>query len=555
MKDQGSQEIPSSQTVLWCDADIGGLKDIGLGEGRLTEGQLKEVLRRYNLRDGLIVLGRASNLVFNDKSINSMGKAASRDPGTGVIVSQFGLAYLASALISSGANDYKSKQIGDKQNLLTLLNIYSNDLASPELRRDPNAPLTHRDMAPLMVRMYAEQFEYQFNYVNLIARNIIIYNEIINLVPPQKFDALNVIFEKETGLTFPDYFVLSFATWAVSQKTATFRKDVLYGSQIPTMQEALTDEKVTNFLNILSVDYSTFRKEDLDANVNLDPVFTKYRFNPLLVYPIIKTDKEAIDPYVIPNTLAFLKKSFGGLYWWFHRHFEATGHQQDFRNYFGGVFEQYVGRILKQAYGEKNVHPEITYPKGKFVDWWVECNSTIYLFEAKAYQFALPTKQTGDNALLIKEVKTKIVQSIEQVFNRMSEINNYSELAFFRDKKIVPVIVFLEIPLASGHLYRELIDDELKELEAKGETGIRDAKIHLLNIEELELFDCAVNKIPLEDVFGKYEKNIAEGFLSVIQNELGEPPRNKYLDKVFNDFMIQMTADKHYDRHEASAEE
>lgn len=547
MKDPGSQEIPPTQTTLWCDADIGGLKDIGLGEGRLTEAQLKEVLRRYNLRDGLIVLGRASNLVFNDKSTNSMGKAASRDPSTGVVVSQFGLAYLASALIASGANDYKLKQIGDKQNLLTLLNIYSNDLVSPELKREPTAPFTHRDMAPLMVRMHAEQFEYQFNFLNLIARNIIIYNDVIKLVPPQKFEALNTIFEKETGLTFPDYFVIAFATWAVAQKTATFRKDVLSGSQIPSMQEALTDEKVTNFLNILSADYGTFRKEDSDTNINLDPIFTKYRFNPLLVYPVIKTDKEATDPYVIPNTLAFLKKSFGGLYWWFHRHFEATGHQQDFRNYFGEVFEQYVGRILKEAYGEENVHPEITYPKGKFVDWWVEHNSVIYLFEVKAYQFALPTKQTGDNALLIKEVKSKIVKSIEQVFKRMSEIDNYTELAIFRNKKVVPIIVFLEIPLASGHLYRELIDDELKELESKGLAGIKDAKIHLLNIEELELFSEAVDRIPLEEVFAKYEKNIAEGFLSVVQKELGKPPRNKYLDKVCNDFMDQMGADKHHD--------
>ena len=75
-------------------------------------------------------------------------------------------------------NDYKSKQIGNRQNLLTLLNIYSNDLVIPESQRD-GAPFTHKDMMSTMVRMHAEQFEYQFDYLNFIARNIVIFTEII----------------------------------------------------------------------------------------------------------------------------------------------------------------------------------------------------------------------------------------------------------------------------------------------------------------------------------------------------------------------------------------
>ena len=172
------------KTPLWVNADIGSLKDIGQGEGQLTEEQLRNVLRRYNLRNGLVVLGRASNIVFNDKSDSRLGKAASRDPQTGVFVTQFGLAYLANMLLISGANDYKDgKEIGDRQNLLCLLNVYSNDLIAPELQRDKSVPFTQRDFASTMVRMHAEQFEFQFDYVNLVARTIAIYTDIINSVP------------------------------------------------------------------------------------------------------------------------------------------------------------------------------------------------------------------------------------------------------------------------------------------------------------------------------------------------------------------------------------
>lgn len=533
------KDTDSPPIILYGDSDIGELKN--KAEGTVTEEELKSVLKRYNLRDGLIALGKASNFVLNAKGEGSIGKAAFRDPKTGVFITQFGLAYLANILIISGANDYKSKYIGKKQNLLLLLNIYSNCLIFPEIKRDRDISFTKKDLTSMMVRMHAEQFEYQFNTVLLIARTIVIFTETVNQVAPKRFAPLATIFEQETGLTFEEYFFLAMAVWACVQQTATFRKESLTGAQIQSMQKVLTDEKITSFLKILSADYQTFRTEDQRTNDTLDPVFTKFRFNPLLVYPIIKTDRSEIDPYIVPNALAFVKKAFGGLYWWFHRYFESSGNWHDFRDYYGQIFEQYVGQILKQTYGEVNVHPEIKYNNGKFIDWWVEHNSKIYLFEAKAYQFALFTKQTGDLELLVKEVKSKIVQTIEQVYKRLQDIQKYDELSIFRGKKLIPVIVFMEIPLASGNLYKEIVDEELEQLEKSGLKGIKEAKIHFLNIEELEFYDSAVDKIPLEEAFAQYENNIKEGFLSVIGKEVNKQLRNKYLDEVYYSFWKKMT--------------
>jgi len=530
------------QKALWCDSDIGHLKDVGKGEGNLTELELKTILRRYNLRDGLVIIGRMSSAAFNDNSEHRIGKAAVREPKTGVFITQFALAYLANALITSGGNDYRSKQIGDKQNLLTLLNVYSNDLIAPELKRDKTVPFTRKDLVSSLVRMHAEQFEYQFDYRNLIARTIVIFTDIANSITPEKFEPLNTIFEREVELSFQDYLTLVMAVWSSTQELATFRKEVLTTANIPSMQSAFTEEKIENFLKMLSTDYETFRRIDTEANTNLDPVFTKYRFNPLLIYPIIKTDKNMTDPYVVPNTLCLFKKGFGGLYWWFHRYFEISGNQLAFRTYYGKLFEQYAGIVLKHMYGDSNVHPEVLYPKGKFFDWWVQKDSKIYLFEIKAYQFALPTKQTGDPQAIVKEVKSKIVETVVQVYKRISEIEKYKELAVFKDKEIIPVVVFMEIPLVSGHLYKEMVQDELELLE-KDFTGIKDLKIHLLNIEELELYQSVVDKVSLEEVFNRYEKDLSQGFISTIHTELGGTPRNDYLDKVCMDFLNRMTGD------------
>jgi hypothetical protein len=272
--------------VLNADSDIGELKN--KPEGTVTEKELKEVLRRYNLRDGLIVLGQVSTRAFNDNSEYRIGKAAVREPNTGIFITQFALAYLATALITSGANDYKSKQIAQKENILTLLNIYSNSLVFPEIKREDGQTFTKKDFASSLVRMYGEQFEYQFDYMHFIARTLVIFLDIIHSVPPEKSEPYNVIFERETGLTFQEYFYLVMAVWAASHKTSTFRKEALTEANIPSMQSTLTDEKVTNFLNILAVDYKSFREEDVMTNEKLEPVYTKTRFSPLLVYPIVR---------------------------------------------------------------------------------------------------------------------------------------------------------------------------------------------------------------------------------------------------------------------------
>lgn len=526
--------------VLYVNWDISEL--MNNPEGTITEESLRKIIKRYELRSALITLGKISNLIFLTKSEHKIGKTGYRDPITGGFVTQFALGYLANIFIISGSNDYKyKKQITDRQNVLALCNVYSNGLIQPKIL-DPGVTPTTENMLPVFVRMYVEQLETQFIPPLLIARSIVIFTELLDQIPSTKLGSLSKIFENETGLNIKEYYFLVLAVIAASQETATFRKEMLTEAAIPSLKSVLTDAKVSAFLKILSIDYWPFREEDAKMNSKLAPEDTKNRFNPLQVYPIIKTDIPSENPYVIPNIIFIIQKGFWGLYWWFHLYFEKNGRQRDFRTYFGAVFEMYVGQILKSIYGIENVNPEIVYPRGKFIDWWVKKYWKVYLFEVKAYQFPLKTKQTAEIEQLKVEIKTKVIGAIRQMYDRISEINEYKELKVFRWKKLIPVIIFLEMPLISTDMYREIIAEELDILEKGGRKGIKKMKFYLLNIDELEVYESAASKISLEKVFKKYKNNPTAGFNSVIQKTIGNfPLTNTYLGKVYKEFWRSMT--------------
>jgi len=507
-------------------------------EGTLIEEDFKNVLRRYNLRDGLIALGNVSKYIFNSENSNKIGQVAYREPETGIIVSQFALAYLANILLISGANDYRSKYISQKDNWLSLCYSYSNGLADPLLAEDSRVSNKDR-FRSFMIRTYTEQRSYQFSPLYMIARTIVIFDELTKSIQPDKIEPLSEIFQRETDLNIYDYLRLCFAIFALTKRRVTFDVATFTKANIPQFKDLLTEEKMIKLIDVFKADYWKFRKQDTDMNKKLDPLFTKTRFNPLQVYPIIEVDAKHLGySYVIPNIMTYVKRAFGGLYWWFHRYFEDKKEQQYFRDYFGHVFQEYVGKILKGIYGSKSVHGEISYGKSSnFIDWWVERDDKIYLFESKAYQFALLSKQTGDREIVTRNEIKKITEAITQVYKRMQDIQKYEELKRFRGKTIVPFIIFMDVPFVSDSLYKLWIKEALWKIEQKKKIpGLKDSSIFLLNIEDLELYDEVVDTIALEDVFQKFKGDTKKSFLSTIGEVKGKNLRNRYLDRIIKDF-------------------
>jgi len=101
--------------------------------------------------------------------------------------------------------------------------------------------------------------------------------------------------------------------------------------------------------------------------------------------------------------------------------------------------------------------------------------------------------------------------------------------------------VFLEIPFISSSFYAELIDRELSRIEtANGIQGLTDFKYYCMNIDDLELFDSAENKLDLEEVLKAIKTNINEGFRSIMAKNGIIGLHNKYLQKRYKDFFTEV---------------
>lgn len=507
--------------------------------GTVTELALANVLQRYNLKDGLVTIGRFSNFLFSANDENQIGRIAYKDPRTGIIFSQFALAYIANILLISGSNDYKSKYLSNKEdNLLALCNIYSNCLIDPTFTEDGR--LTSFDnFREFMVRMNSEQMELQFLPHQTMSRSFVIFNDLINSIKPKKINFLSDIFYENTGLSLYDYLRIAFLIFAGAQEKTTINLKYFIDAEIPSLSDILTRDKLTCFLRVLASDYQAIKEEDKALNASLSPILTKTRWNPLMIYPVVEFNECSDgESYVIPNCLVYINKAFSGLYWWFHRYFEKQGMQKDFRTYFGYVFQEYVKKILQGIYGQDNVEKEVIYAKDKkFFDWLVEKDDKIYLFEVKAYQFALPSRQSGSKRQIINNEIKKVVEAMNQVYDRINDIKKYRELERFERKKVIPIIVFLDIPFVSGSLFKDWIHEALTKIEKdKGLDSLADLKINLLNIQELELFDDVKNQVQIEEVFEKLNSNPAESFESLLNKIKGKPLRNKYLDSIYKTF-------------------
>ena len=94
-------------------------------------------------------------------------------------------------------------------------------------------------------------------------------------------------------------------------------------------------------------------------------------------------------------------------------------------------------------------------------------------------------------------------------------------------------------------MYEELIKEALEKIETdKSLPGLKDFQVFLMNVEELELFDGATDKIELEDVFPAFKKDIREGFLSIVQKVKGKSLKNRFLDETYVKFWHQIITSK-----------
>jgi len=503
----------------------------------IGEEDIKNVLKPYNLQDALIELGWWSIRVHFYEPDHLIGKTAWQEPKAGVLITQHALAYLANLCLICRAGDYKEPRLSSNEDNVPVLCAIYNSLPDPFEFEEGTMPGEDR-LQSFMLRSHYEQMALQFRPNYLIARTLLMF-----LNPfCEEVAKLNEVFFEVNGLSLYEYLRLAFVVFAALKEGPTFTKIKFTATDIPQLKVDLSDEAIESFLNILATDYACFLERDTEMNQDADRHFTKNRYNPLSEYPIIETDLQGIGRgYIVPNVVVYLLKAVGGLFWWFHNYYERQGDDPlvEFRTPFGKVFELYVGTILQSIYGEENVHGEILYGDGRrFIDWYVEEDNRCYLFEAKAYQFALASRRKGYKDAFIQTEVKKLMYAIKQVYLRVKDIEVYEELARFRGKEVIPIIVLLDVPYPSSRFFHEWVKEAQAEL-ADNERipELRDFKAYLMNVKELEFCDGITNRVAIEEVLEKAPENIQFGFEGILEEQLGRPLENRLLEATCSEFI------------------
>lgn len=503
-------------------------------ELRVTQAEFFNAIKAYKLKEALEQFALISKKIFDDsypKEWYRMGRGGVQHP-CGVFITQFALEYLASAMILSGSNDYQKESIKNNDNLLGIFNIYQNGLIQEVSGQS--------GITSLLVPMYFQQFISQADHKDTFTRQWYLFCKINARLEGKTFGNLNEIFTKEVGVSILEYTKLCFVIFARLVSSPRFKIGKLTGVDIKGLNDVLSEEKMGIFLNLVSANYYDFRKLDSEINQNLDPKYTKTRFNPLWLKPIVRLGE---NDFLAPSMTAYMTSTFKGLFWWFDTYFrkQSRAKGDDFRSYFGSLFEEYAGDVIKDIYGEENVSPQISYgtkkASGLFFDWIVTTDDKIFLFETKGYQFPLEVLQKGNPENITREVVNKLIYTIVQMYNRVKNVDTIEELKHLRGRNLIPIAVFYDIPLISTPMYKESILPELEKLE-ETHKGIKNFTYYFLSIEELEDYYYVSDNVDIDVILKEANKNTQTGFkLELGKVNGGMPPtRKNILDRSFNEY-------------------
>lgn len=240
----------------------------------------------------------------------------------------------------------------------------------------------------MLLRIISSQFPFEPPLFGDFARPFYIYHEIpkqlsgLDNIPEFDFESK---FKHITGVSILDFITVGFTTFCAAFNKFSFNRS--YFKKCRQQNISLPDDNTIGLIiNHLSAD--KFKLVNLyERRKNKDRRFRAYDFNPFLQYPLIKPcqgkqfakAKEDFYHAAVPELIAS-RISTGIFYQMFNEY------KTIFSEYFGFVFEKYVGIVLEncinseQLFSETDIRSFYSKDKVKVPDWVIIDNSTAILF-------------------------------------------------------------------------------------------------------------------------------------------------------------------------------
>jgi hypothetical protein len=496
----------------------------------LEYSDLVRRIRNFTVSDFLKVANRTS-LWIDETGLTKTLTAVPQStkyrvvPGSAVYIGPWTIAFLAkTAILHSSENMHRWLKAED---IVCLAYMYENlkDAGSDER-------IDSLDKAyGLLVRLRSEQVGYQEAKYNVIPRAKLMFIDAPRLVARPPFD-LESMWLAESGMTIEKFMAVGFAYFAGALQFSQMDR---YFPASGVMKDKISQEECDLFLKRVAASYNEFRELSA-ANSADDPMYIKSEFNVLLQRPlIIGPRREGMlcpVPHLIPPRIT------EGI---FHDIANSLTRQQrnQFFSFFGYIFEEYVGILLRSMYGDAVIH-EPSYIRGRQhqegPDWIVFEEDTAILFECRSSRLALDTRIYGDIEGIKSDFQRMFIRTLKKYPQKIQELRDGLTPVDINGITQFRAVVVLYDRVAFERLYRDIADSEL------ARDGMPTFDYSLMDISDLEVLAGWCPEVSMRSIldgalqaylnteadFGDYLRS----FASVNNLQMN----NKLFDNILNDF-------------------
>jgi len=394
------------------------------------------------------------------------------------------------------------------------------------------------DSMQFLIQTAYEQFWYQNPIGRVIPRALLMYQDACRRIRNPKFD-IPQEFRSRFGVSIMDFVALCFIFFTTTREAGHSIVKLPIHIKSDKVSKTVKPEIADAFLAFNSANQDKFK--DIARKHSLSGIGDgRYDFNPFFKFPLIDLGS---NQFIAPLPDMIIWRIKNGPY------FELRDiHQSDdpkknpFSNFFGYVFQEYVGLLLEDSFAKGDVLPEIAYGKSQKMgpDWIIRLGNVGIAIECTNSDLALPTKILPKLQEVYGEFKRKYVDKIRKLPDKIDALTKPSSPYFDRLSGISRwhyLLIYRE-PLYLNELFRRNIFDKV---------GKMPTLYHIMDIEDFESLLALHTRYGIDKVLREKElrpDRVAEDFrpfLSSLSQRTGIELRNATLQKTSDNFFNKIT--------------
>jgi hypothetical protein len=396
-------------------------------------------------------------------------------------------------------------------------------------------------LIPVVLRHVGNQFPFAQTFWGQGGRSFYLFKEIPNTlkITDNRFD-LNTAFAELYGVTLDDFIAVGYVAFSAANANRSKGRVGFSRGYFQNAREngmTLPDDEIVNaVMDKLAADQWQMR-DKYEEYKQPDRNYAAYDYNPLFIYPIvrpwIKSPMTSADEdrFVAPLPEMILTRLSSGVYEELAYNFKTS-----FPKYFGHIFEEYVGEVLRHCVAPSTLISggEIrgTYSgrKGKAPDWFVIEGDTAILVECKAVGYPRKAVATGDEKRIdwtIDKVAEGLVQLHEFKEACVTKENGLERFSTCKEYKLL-LVTYESIYLSNSVPLREALEHKVSSSLAP--KGLSMSPWVIWSVDELEKLQPHLNAgISVGDTLDRYNPSDFNQLIDHLHAKTGRTFEDSFL--------------------------